>query len=87
MSGETVRIICQPKHSNSFVEWVKMAKRRLLTIPPSMISQSNGQLVLEIRNASTSDNGNYTCRVVYREKTYYREIEVNVKRSGMKCSY
>jgi len=82
-SGETVRIRCHPKHSNSFMEWVKMTKSKLLTIPPSMTSQSNGQLVLEIRNASASDSGNYTCRVVYEEKTYYREIELNIRRSDV----
>ena len=64
-----------------------MTKSKLLTIPPSMTSQSNGQLVLEIRNASASDSGNYTCRVVYDEKTYYREIELNIRRSGTKYSY
>ena len=48
-----------------------------------MMSRRKLHLVLELRNATIGDSGNYTCRVVHQGKTYYREVTVTVKRSGI----
>ena len=82
-SGESLRIRCEPKHSSSVVQWAKVAKGKLLTIPSSMTSRTTEHHILEIRNSTVGDTGNYSCRVVHDEKTYYREVSVTVRRSGM----
>ena len=55
----------------------------ILTFPESMTAEDEGKLVLKISNSSVSDSGNYTCRAVHNGKTYYREVTVTVKRSGI----
>ena len=83
-SGESLRIVCQPKKEASLIEWAKMVQGSLLKIPALMIDGVEGKkAILKIDNSTAGDAGNYTCRVISDRKTYYREVAITVKRSGM----